>query len=193
MYEYIKGDLVELTPTYLVIETGGIAYFVNISLNTHSQFKENEKAIVYLHQIVRDDAHILYGFADKTEREIFRLLITVSGIGANTGRMILSSLTAEELKSAIETGNVNALKSVKGIGLKTAQRVIIDLKDKIGKTYAGAEIVSSQDNRNRNEALSALVMLGFNKSAIEKALDKIIEKNNNQSVEDLIKLALKKL
>ncbi len=193
MFEYIKGKLVELTHTYVVVESAGIGYFINISLTTHSQLKADDVNTVYLHQIVRDDAHILYGFADKVEREIFRLLISVSGIGANTARMILSSLSAEELKSAIETGNVNVLKSVKGIGLKTAQRVIIDLKDKIGKTYAGADIVANQDNRNRNEALSALVMLGFNKSAIEKVLDKIIDKKNEQSVEELIKLALKRL
>ncbi len=193
MFEYLKGVLVEHTHTYIVIEANGVGYFVNISLNTHSQLKKDAETIIYLHQIVRDDAHILYGFANKSEREIFRLLISVSGIGANTARMILSSLSPEEVVSTIESGNVNALKAVKGIGLKTAQRVIIDLKDKIGKASAEANIISLQSNTTRNEALSALEMLGFSKSTVEKTLDKIIEKNSDITVEELIKLALKKL
>ncbi len=193
MFEYLKGHVVEHTHTYTIVDINGIGYFVNISLNTYSQIKKDTKATIYLHQIVRDDAHILYGFADKIEREIFRLLISVSGIGANTARMILSSLSPNEVVQTIEEGNVNVLKSVKGIGLKTAQRVIIDLKDKIGKAETEHDILTLPNNTKRNEALSALEMLGFNKTAIEKVLDKIIDKNKEQTVEELIKLSLKKL
>lgn len=193
MFEYIKAKLVELNPAYAVMETSGLAYFVNISLNTYSQLKEGEETTLFLQQIVREDAHLLFGFADKTEREIFRLLITVSGIGANTARMMLSSLSPMDIKAAIESGNVNVLKSVKGIGLKTAQRTIVDLKDKIGKTGDDENILATLDNTIREEALSALVMLGFNKPAIEKALDKIIKEENDLNVEKLIKLALKRL
>jgi holliday junction DNA helicase RuvA len=193
MFEYIKARLVELNPTYAIMDNNGLAYFINISLNTYSQLKEGEQTTLFLQQIVREDAHLLFGFADKGEREVFKLLITVSGIGANTARMMLSSLSTTEVKSAIETGNVNVLKSVKGIGLKTAQRVIIDLKDKIGKTETGEDFLSPMSNTKREEALSALVMLGFNKPAIEKALDKITSEIPDISVEELIKLALKRL
>ena len=193
MFEYIKAKLVELNPAYALMDNAGIAYFINISLNTYSQLKENAETTLYLQQIVREDAHLLFGFADKIEREIFRMLITVSGIGANTARMMLSSLNTADLKKAIETGDVNLLKSVKGIGLKTAQRVIIDLKDKIGKTEESADIFASLNNTKREEALSALVMLGFNKPAIEKTLDKIINEKKEIGVEELIKLALKRL
>ncbi len=193
MFEYIKAKLVELSPTHAIMDNNGLAYFINISLNTYSQLKEGEQTILFLQQIVREDAHLLFGFADKVEREIFRLLITVSGIGANTARMMLSSLNTSEIKSAIETENVNVLKSIKGIGLKTAQRVIIDLKDKIGKTEVGEDIFTAMGNTKREEALSALVMLGFNKPAIEKVLDKITSESADISVEELIKHALKRL
>jgi len=193
MFEYIKAQLVELNPTYAIMDNNGLAYFINISLNTYSQLKEGEKTTLFLQQIVREDAHLLFGFADKSEREIFRLLITVSGIGANTARMMLSSLSTIDIKSAIESGNVNVLKSVKGIGLKTAQRVIIDLKDKIGKAEIDKDIFAPLSNTKREEALSALVMLGFNKPAIEKTLDKITSEMGELSVEELIKLALKRL
>lgn len=193
MFEYIKAKLVELSPTHAIMDNNGLAYFINISLNTYSQLKESEQTTLFLQQIVREDAHLLFGFADKTEREIFKLLITVSGIGANTARMMLSSLSTAEIKSAIETGNVNVLKSIKGIGLKTAQRVIIDLKDKIGKAEVGEDILAPLNNTKREEALSALVMLGFNKPAIEKVLDKITNESPDFSVEELIKLALKRL
>jgi Holliday junction DNA helicase RuvA len=193
MFEYLKAKLVELSPTHAIMDNNGLAYFINISLNTYSQLKEGEQTTLFLQQIVREDAHLLFGFADKAEREVFKLLITVSGIGANTARMMLSSLSTAEIKSAIETGNVNVLKSVKGIGLKTAQRVIIDLKDKIGKTGVGEDIFASSGNTKREEALTALVMLGFNKPAIEKVLDKITSESTDLSVEELIKFALKRL
>ncbi len=193
MFEYIKAKLVELNPTYAVMDTGGVAYFINISLNTYSLLKEGNEHKLFIHQVVREDAHILYGFAEKAERELFRLLITVSGIGSNTARMMLSSSSIKELKNAILTGNVNILKSIKGIGLKTAQRVIIDLKDKIVKSGSDTDIFIDQSNTKREEALSALVMLGFNKLAVEKNLDKMIHEEGELSVEEMIKLALKRL
>lgn len=193
MFEYIKANLVELNPTYAIMDNSGIAYFVNISLNTYSLLKEGNEHTLYIHQVIREDAQLLYGFADKTERELFRLLITVSGIGSNTARMMLSSLSVKELKNAILTGNVNILKSIKGIGLKTAQRIIIDLKDKIVKSGAESDIFLNESNTIREEALSALVMLGFNKIAVEKTLDKIIKEEPGLKVESLIKLALKGL
>ena len=193
MYEYIFGKITELTPAYLIIESGNIGYFVHISLNTYSKLQNESNHKLYLHQIVREDAHFLFGFAEKSEREIFRLLISVSGIGANTARVMLSSLKAGEIKSAIRTDDVNLLKSIKGIGVKTAQRVIIDLKDKIDKTEIEESTIISQDANVLNEALSALVMLGFAKSPAEKALKKIYIEDNKIHVEELIKKALKVL
>jgi len=192
MFEYIKGKIVEVNPTYLIIENSGIAYFVNISLNTYSNVKENEEIKIFIHQVIREDANLLFGFLYKSEREIFRLLITVSGVGANTGRMMLSSMSASEIKKAIIEGQVNTLKSIKGIGIKTAQRIIIDLKDKI--TKAGDDnILIPEINKNKEEALSALTMLGFKKAAVEKNIDKILKKDANLSVEEIIKIALKQL
>lgn len=191
MFEYIKGTLAEINPAYTVIESGGIGYFIHISLNTYSALSGKESSILYLHQIVREDLNALYGFIDKNEREIFRLLISVSGIGANTARMMLSSLNPAELRIAILENDVNKLKSVKGIGLKTAQRVIIELKDKLGKTGTSDEIFSQPDNTLKDEALSALIMLGFPKKAVEKAIDKIVKSEPGISVEDLVKKALK--
>jgi holliday junction DNA helicase RuvA len=193
MFEYIKAKLVELNPAYAIMDTSGVAYFINISLNTYSLLKEGSEHTLYIHQVVREDAHLLYGFADKSERELFRLLITVSGIGSNTARMMLSSLTVKELKNAILSSNANILKSIKGIGLKTAQRLIIDLKDKIVKTGQENDIFAHESNTTKDEALSALVMLGFNKLAIEKTLDKMIQEESGLSVENMIKLALKRL
>jgi len=193
MYEYIQGQLVELTPTYAVLDTGNIAYFINISLNTYSGLEGKEGAKLYLHHVVREDAQLFYGFAEKEERELFRQLITVSGIGSNTARMMLSSLQPIELKTAILEGDVNVLKSVKGIGLKTAQRVIIDLKDKIGKSDGSELSGIPASSMKKEEALSALVMLGFNKNAVDKTLNKIIKENSNLSVEEFIKIALKRL
>ncbi len=193
MYEYIKGSLIEITPTYAVVETHSVGYLINISLNTYSKLSEKKDCLLYLHQVIREDSHILYGFFDKKEREIFESLISVSGIGPNTARMMLSSLSPYEIQEAIKANNVDLLKSVKGIGAKSAQRIIIDLKDKLGKFDETGEILASQNNTNKEEALSGLVMLGFSKNAVEKVLNKIISENNNLDIEDLIKLALKRL
>ena len=174
MYEYIKGILAEATPTYAVVECNGLGYYVNISVNTYAQISSAKEVMLYLHQIVREDAHLLYGFFNKEERSLFRQLISVSGIGANTASVMLSSMTVKEIAGAILTDNVNAIKSVKGIGLKTAQRVIIELKDKInGVGYAEAAD-SGTALTIKEEALAALVMLGFVKAQASKVVDKII-------------------
>lgn len=193
MFEYIKGHIVELTPASVVMENQGIAYFINISVNTFSQLTGAKSAQLFLHQVVREDAHLLFGFAQKHEREVFRALISVSGVGANTGRMMLSSLTSAEIQSAIANGSVDTLKGVKGIGIKTAQRIIIELKDKLVKGVESEQIILSQDNTLKEEALSALVMLGFAKNSVVKVLDKILSKEADHSVESLIKRALKSL
>jgi Holliday junction DNA helicase RuvA len=193
MINYIKGTITEINPTSVTIETGGIGYFVNISVNTFSKLDGKSEFKILVHEVIREDAHLLFGFADKEERDIFRLLISVTGIGANTARMMLSSLNPVEVEKAIIESNVNVLKSVKGIGLKTAQRVIVDLKDKVGKHSGAGEIFTFEDNTKREEALSALVMLGFAKSAVSKVLEKIIREEKNLTVEDLIKRALKNL
>ena len=193
MYEYIKGILVEATPTYAVIDCGGVGYYIHISINTYSNISTEKNVLLYIHQIVREDAHLLYGFFSKEERTVFRQLISVSGVGANTASVMLSSMTVNEIVGAIQTDNVNAIKSVKGIGLKTAQRVIIELKDKIGTAgitggdgiFAGKTI--------KDEALSALVMLGFVKAQASKVLDKIVAGGGITNVEELIKQALKQL
>ena len=193
MYEYIKGALIEAAPTYAVVESGGIGYYINISVNTYSQISQAKEVLLFLHLIVREDAHLLYGFATKEERKMFRQLIAVSGIGANTAGVMLSSMTVNEIVGAVMTENVNAIKSVKGIGLKTAQRVIIELKDKVG----GVEVVDTMPGNNaatiKEEALAALVMLGFVKTQAAKVLDKIIAGGGITTVEQLIKLALKQL
>jgi Holliday junction DNA helicase RuvA len=194
MFEYIHGPLTELSPANAVIEAGSVGYFVHISLNTYSKISGKEKVKLFLHQVVREDAHLLYGFADKAERELFRFLISVSGIGSNTAVMMLSSLLPDEIRKAILEENVNLLKSIKGIGAKTAQRIIIDLKDKIGKSPASDRILmTATDNTTREEALSALIMLGFQKKSVEAELDKIIKSNPGLPVEKMIKMALKGL
>ena len=196
MITYLKGRLVEKTPTYLVVETaGGVAYMVHISLNTYDKVHNLEEAKIYTHYVIKEDAHSLYGFFDESERSVFRLLITVNGIGPNTARVILSSMGVEDVVGAIAAGNDAAFKSVKGIGAKTAQRLIIDLKDKIGKdSVQNIDKFTISYNNNRNEALSALVSLGFVKKAVEVTLDKIIKsEQGNLSTEDLIKKALKML
>ncbi|MBQ9435509.1 MAG: Holliday junction branch migration protein RuvA [Bacteroidales bacterium] len=196
MITYLKGRLVEKTPTYLVVETaGGVAYMVHISLNTYDKVLALEEAKIYTHYVIKEDAHALYGFFDEQERSVFRLLITVNGIGPNTARVILSSMGVEQTVGAIAAGNDAAFKSVKGIGAKTAQRLIIDLKDKIGKeSVQNIDKITISYNNNRNEALSALVSLGFVKKAVETTLDKIIKSEQGElSTEDLIKKALKML
>lgn len=193
MYEYIKGILVEATPTSAVVDCGGMGFYIHISINTYSHISAEKNVLLYIHQIVREDAHLLYGFFSKEERTVFRQLISVSGVGANTASVMLSSMTVNEIVGAIQTDNVNAIKSVKGIGLKTAQRVIIELKDKIGATgIAGGDSIFT-GNTIKDEALSALVMLGFVKAQASKVLDKIVAGGGITSVEELIKQALKQL
>jgi len=193
MIDYIKGTITQITPTFLILETGGIGYFINISITTFSKLEGKNEFKVLVHEVIREDSHMLFGFADADERDIFRLLISVSGVGANTARMMLSSLTPAEIEKAILGSDADLLKSVKGIGLKTAQRIIIDLKDKLGKHAGSGEIFAFADNTKREEALSALVMLGFAKSAVSKVLDKIVRDEKNLTVEDMIKRALKNL
>jgi Holliday junction DNA helicase RuvA len=193
MFEYIKGAVTSLKPSHIILEANSVGYFITISLNTYTQLHGKETIKLYIHQVIREDAHLLYGFSTETERELFRMLISVSGIGSNTAIMMFSSLSPDEIRNAILNENVSLLKSIKGIGIKTAQRVIIDLKDKVGKTPASEQIVTSADNTLRSEALSALIMLGFAKKPAEKELDKILNANPKQSVESVIKQALKSL
>lgn len=195
MYEYITGKLAEVAPAYAVVEAGGIGYFINISLQTFSAIEQSEKTTLYLHYIVREDAQILYGFATKAERELFRLLIGVSGVGGNTARMIQSTYSPSELRNIIGTGNATLLKNVKGLGLKTAQKIIVELSGKMVdlKVDSGSEKVTTIDNETFNEALSALVMLGFQKGASEKILKKLFKEEPDLRVEDAIRMALKQL
>ena len=194
MYNHFEGRLVEKTPTYAVVDCGGVGYLLHISLNTFSKIGSSEKCRLYAHMAVREDAHQLFGFADQEERAIFRHLISVSGVGASTARMILSSLSPGEVTQAILAGNVPLLKSIKGIGEKSAQRIIVDLKGKLGKDDMAMEFFTSTNNTAREEALSALVMLGFARNVAEKALEKVVKvEGNGASVEHLIKQALKNL
>lgn len=197
MYEFIKGTVDSLTPASVVIEAGGVGYFLNISLQTFSKLEGCAEAKVYTHYIVREDAQLLYGFADRAEREVFRMLIGVSGVGGNTARMILSSFSAEEVSSIITTGKAEVLKSVKGLGIKTAQKIIVELRDKIGAAVAGSADVPLPQAADGGavfaEALSALTMLGFVRSASEKVLRQLCREQPSLSVEELIRQALKRL
>lgn len=193
MYEYIRGAVADLNPASVVVDAGGIGYFINISLNTYSKVSGKQDVNLLIHQVVREDAHVLYGFYERRERDLFRNLISVSGVGAGTAIMMLSSLNPDEIVAAVATGNVDVLKAVKGIGAKTAQRIIIDLKDKLGKIPESGQILISPDNTLQNEALSALVMLGFAKKDAEKAVSKIIKDDPEATVERVIKTALKRL
>jgi Holliday junction DNA helicase RuvA len=193
MYEFIRGAVADLNPASVVVDTGGIGYFINISLNTYSKISGKQEIKLLIHQVVREDAHVLYGFAERQERDLFRNLISVSGVGASTAIMMLSSLNPDEISAAVATGDVDVLKAVKGIGAKTAQRIIIDLKDKLGKMPDSGQILISPDNTLRNEALSALVMLGFAKKDADKAVSKIIKDDPEATVERVIKTALKRL
>ena len=193
IFEYITGKLSELTPAIAVLEVGGIGYLIQISLQTHANLRGKEQATLLIEEVIREDAHILFGFSTGEEREMFRLLISVSGIGPNTARMMLSSLTTADLRRAVQTDNVNLLKSVKGVGAKTAQRVIIDLRDKIGKTEEVGGILTDMGNTSKDEALSALVMLGFGRNESVKVLDLILKEHPSNGAEELVKLALKKL
>ena len=192
MIEYIKGNIAELTPTYAIIDNKGIGYFVNISLYTFTALQNAQSATVYIYEAIREDAHTLFGFTEKNEREMFLLLISVSGVGPNSARMILSSLSPTELQTAIATSNVGALKAVKGIGAKTAQRIIVDLKDKIkAPSDSLLDIQVPANNEVYDEALAALVMLGFSQQASQKVLKKLLSESQGLSVEKVIKQALK--
>ena len=193
MIDYIRGTISQITPTYVTIETCGVGYLINISLSTFTKLEGQTEFRILVHEVIREDAHQLFGFADKEERDIFRLLISVTGVGASTARMMLSSLSPAEIEKAVIGSDVNTLKGVKGIGLKTAERIIVDLRDKIGKQAGTGEIFALADNTKREEALSALVMLGFARSAVLKALDKIVREDRTLTVEDMIKKALKNL
>ncbi len=193
MYEYFSGRLVEKTPTYVVVDNHGIGYTIYISLNTFDKIKEETSVKLFVHFVVREDAQILYGFADEQERALFRALITVSGVGANTARLVLSSLTTDEAYNAIASGDAAVLQSVKGIGAKTAQRIVVDLKDKLVKQGFLPDKLSLSNNTMKNEALSGLVILGFNKAVASKVLDRILKNSSFDSVETLIKEALKNM
>ena len=198
MIEYIKGELTESTPTMAVIECNGLGYGINVSLNTYSAIQGKKEVKLYIYESIREDAYILYGFATKQERELFLLLISVSGIGGNTARMILSALTPSELCNVISSGNDKLLKTVKGIGLKTAQRIIVDLKDKISTTDIGTSTTSAPisitaNNEIYEEAIAALTMLGFAQAPSQKVVAAILKEEPEAAVEKVIKLALKRL
>ena len=193
MITHLKGKLVEKNPTYVVIDCGGVGYFLNISLHTYSKIGEEENIQLYSHLQVKEDSHTLFGFAEKTEREIFRLLLSVSGIGASTARTMLSSLNPEQVKQAIASGDVPTIQAIKGIGAKTAQRVILDLKDKILKVYDMDEVSVQSNNTTKEEALSALEVLGFTRKQSEKIVDRVLVQDASMSVEAVIKQALKNL
>jgi len=201
MFEYIKGTLSELSPTHAVIEVSGLGYHILISLQTFSALqKESSSVQLWLHHHVREDAQLLYGFAKKDEREMFRLLIGASGIGPNSARMILSSLSTEELRQAILTEDIVRLKSIKGIGLKTAQRLVVELKDKVAKVgwesgveYGSNSAIGHSTSCFRDEASMALQMLGFPKAAVEKTIDSLLRIRSDYTLEELIKVALKQI
>jgi Holliday junction DNA helicase RuvA len=193
MITHIQGKLTEKNPTHVVIDCNGVGYMINISLHTFSQISDKELLKLYTHLQIREDAHSLYGFSSLGEREIFRLLISVSGVGASTARTMLSSLTPKQVREGIANNDVALIQSIKGIGAKTAQRIILDLKDKILKIYDIDEVSVSQDNTNKEEALSALEVLGFAKKQAERVVDKIIASQPEANVETIIKQALKNL
>lgn len=200
MIEYIKGELTEVTPAYAVVEAHGVGYGMNISLNTYSGIQNKKDVKLYVFESIREDAHVLFGFANRQEREMFLLLITVSGVGANTARMILSAMSPAELCNVIATGNEKLLKTVKGIGLRTAQRIIVDLKDKIdtadfgGAMPAGTAAPAMAVNKEvHDEAIGALTMLGFAPAPSAKVVSAILSENPQMPVEQVVKLALKQI
>lgn len=195
MIDYIKGDIIELTPTETTLENHGIGYRILISLQTYEKLNGNRTATIYIHHYLRDDEELYYGFASKDERELFRLLISVSGIGASTARMMLSSLTSDEIRNAIVAEDINKIKSIKGIGTKSAQRLILELKDKVVKGE-GAEsynLLCSASDSSVEEAVTALVMLGFTKANVNKAVSAVLKEKPSSSLEEIIKLSLKRL
>ncbi len=193
MITQIRGRLVEKNPTYVVVDCSGVGYLLHVSLQTFSSLPTEENIRLYTHLSIREDAHTLYGFITKTEREVFKLLISVSGVGPSIARTMLSSMSSEEVQNAIASDNVALIQSVKGIGAKTAQRVIVDLKDKILKTFDVDEVSLTSNNTNKEEALSALEVLGFNRRQSEKVVTAILKVTPNETVELLIKKALKNL
>ena len=195
MIDYIKGQIVELTPTELILDNHGIGYSILISLQTYEAFQQKTQAVAYIHHYIREDEELYFGFATKDERELFRLLISVSGIGVASARMMLSSLTSEEIRQAILSENINRIKSVKGIGLKSAQRLVLELKDKVvkGEGSESSALFKTENSALVEEATTALVMLGFTKANIGKVLPGILKENPTARVEDIIKAALKKL
>lgn len=195
MYDYIKGQLDRLTPAAAVVEAGGVGYYINISLQTFSSIESATEVKLYTHFIVREDVQVLYGFYTLEEREVFRALIGVSGVGGNTARMILSTFSSDEVRSIIATGQADVLKSVKGLGIKTAQKIIVELRDKLGVSTAGELPLPARAaaSETYSEALSALVMLGFTKPASEKVLRALLKEHPEVHVEELIRMALKRL
>jgi Holliday junction DNA helicase RuvA len=198
MIEYIRGELVEITPALAVIDCNGVGYGIHISLNTYSAIQGKKSVNLHIYEAIREDAHVLFGFSTKQERELFLLLISVSGIGGNTARMILSALSPAELCNVISSGNEKLLKGVKGIGLKTAQRIIVDLKDKIAatgmETVSGSVATLSPANTEvHDEAIAALTMLGFAQAPSQKVVTTILKEEPGLTVEKVIKLALKRL
>lgn len=196
MYEYLSGKFTLITPSFMVVDCNGVGYKVEISLSSYSKLKDMMEGKIFIHYVVREDTQMLYGFIDEKERELFRLLIGVNGIGPNTARMMLSSLGSDEIVNAIVSEDLRTINSIKGIGNKTAQRLIVELKDKLKKWEYSSEntnIDIQKNNKNREEALLALQTLGFNKIIVEKTLDKILKEDKLISVENLIKQALKRL
>lgn len=193
MIAHLQGKLVEKSPTHIVIDCGGVGYHVNISLHTYSLLPNIDFIKVYTHLQIKEDAHTLFGFVEKSEREIFKMLLSVSGVGASIARTMLSSLDPKQITNAIASGDVVTIQSIKGIGSKTAQRIILDLKDKVLKLYDLDEVSMSQSNTNRDEALSALEVLGFLRKSSERVVEKIVKEDPEASVESIIKKALKNL
>ena len=194
MYSFISGKIVDKNPAYVIIDNQGIGYLINITLNTFTSIGEQAEVKLHVHLAIREDAHVLYGFYTEEERSLFLQLITVSGVGCNTARLILSSLTVRETIDAISSNNIRAIQSVKGIGAKTAQRIIVDLQDKVGKlNITEGEKTPSGYNTLKEEALSALMVLGFSRTSIEKILEKLLKQMENPNVEQLIKEALRLL
>ena len=191
MIAHIEGILESKTPTHVVIDVNGVGYMLNISLNTYDELPSKGKLRLFSHLIVREDAHILFGFSQEEERMMFRELINVSGVGASTALMVLSSMKPAEVAQAVDQSDVNAFKSVKGIGLKSAQRIIVDLKGKLDKIESNSDFLSPQGNTYKNEALSALVVLGIDKKKASNSIDEILKNNDVSSVEELIKMTLK--
>ena len=193
MIAHIQGKLVEKSPTEVIIDCGGVGYQVNISLHTYSLIPQADHIKLFTYLQIKEDSHTVFGFVEKSEREIFKMLLSVSGIGASIARTMLSSLEPKQIIQALAVGDLATIQSIKGIGSKTAQRAILDLKEKVLKVYDLDEVSMSQSNTNKDEALSAMEVLGFNKKMAEKVIDKIVKEDQNASVESIIKQALKNL